>query len=155
MPDPGHAATARPDRPARQLQRRIPWPQPRPRRGLKRGQLAGRIQVEVSNVATGRVDIQVGFGTIRFYVEVKRELDNATDRALEKSYLAQAADYSGTNAALGQLLVFALTNYPDGVRHLSECAWVTTHRPAGSSVDRYVVVSIVIGNRDTPRTYSS
>ncbi len=122
---------------------------------LRRGQLAGRIQVEVSNVATGRVDIQVGFGTIRFYVEVKRELDNASDTALEKSYLAQAADYSGTNAALGQLLVLDLTNHPDGVRHLSECAWVTTHRPARSAVDRYVVVSVVIGNRDTPRTYSS
>lgn len=66
---------------------------------LRRGQLAGRIQVEVSNVATGRADVQVGFGTIRFYIEVKRELDDAADTALEKSYLAQAADYAGTNAA--------------------------------------------------------
>ncbi|WP_431884242.1 hypothetical protein [Micromonospora gifhornensis] len=121
---------------------------------LRGGQLAGRIQVEVSNVATGRVDVQVGFGTIRFYIEVKRELADATDASLERSYLAQAADYSGTNATLGQLLVLDLTEHPDGVRQLRETAWVATHRPAGSSVDRYVVVGVVIGNRSTPRSYS-
>ncbi|MBM0201957.1 hypothetical protein JNW90_01650 [Micromonospora sp. STR1s_5] len=121
---------------------------------LRGGQLAGRIQVEVSNVATGRVDIQVGFGTIRFYIEVKRELTNATDASLEQSYLTQAADYSGTNATLGQLLVLDLTKHPDGVRHLRETTWVAKHRPTGSGVDRYVVVGVVIGNRDTPRSYS-
>jgi hypothetical protein len=121
---------------------------------LRRGQLVGRIQVEVRNVATGRVDIQVGFGTIRFYIEVKRELNDATNASLEKSYLAPAADYSGTNAALGQLVVLDLTKHPDGVRRLKETAWVATHRPTGSAVDRFVVVGVVVGNRDTPRSYS-
>ncbi|ADU09669.1 hypothetical protein ML5_4161 [Micromonospora sp. L5] len=121
---------------------------------LQRGKLVGRVQFEVSHVATGRVDIQAGFGTVRFYIEIKRELHDASNAALEKSYLTQAADYAGTNSALGQLLVLDLTDHSDGVRHLRESAWVATHRPTGSSVDRYVVVGVVIGNRDTPRSYS-
>lgn len=121
---------------------------------LQRGKLAGLMQLEVSHVATGRVDIQAGFGTVRFYIEVKRELSDATNATLERSYLTQAAEYAGTNAALGQLVVLDLTDHNDGVRHLRETAWVATHRPTGSNVDRYVVVGVVIGNRDTPRSYS-
>ncbi len=121
---------------------------------LQRGQLVGRVQFEVSNVATGRVDLQAGFGTIRFYIEIKRELDNAANDALEESYVTQAADYTGTNAALGQLVVLDLTDHGDGVRHLRETAWVATHRPTGSTVDRYVTVGVVIGNRGTPASYS-
>jgi hypothetical protein len=121
---------------------------------LRRGKLAGHVDVEVPNVATGRVDIKLGFGAIRFYVEVKRELRDASRDTLERSYLAQAADYSGTSAALGILLVLDLTSHPAGVRHLSECAWVTRHRPAGSDVDRYVLVGVVVGNRRAPSAYS-
>jgi hypothetical protein len=121
---------------------------------LRRGQLAGRIEVEVRNVATGRADVRISFGTTRFYTEVKRELRDASRPALERSYLTQAADYSGTSAALGLLLVLDLAPHPSGVRHLSECAWVTRCRPANSDVDRYVVVGVVIGNRGTPSSYS-
>jgi hypothetical protein len=121
---------------------------------LRRGRLAGHVDVEVTNVATGRADIKLGFGAIRFYVEVKRELRDASGVALERSYLTQAADYAGTSATLGLLLVLDLTSHPAGVRHLSECAWVTRHRPANSGVDRYVVVGVVAGNRDAPSAYS-
>jgi hypothetical protein len=121
---------------------------------LRRGQLAGRVDVEVPNVATGRADIKLGFGTTKFFVEVKRELRDGSNHALERSYLAQAADYSGTSASLGILLVLDLTPHPTGVRHLSECAWVTRCRPANSAVDRYVVVAVVIGNRGAPSSYS-
>ncbi|MBQ0990711.1 hypothetical protein KBX08_11480 [Micromonospora sp. H61] len=121
---------------------------------LQRGKLVGRVQFEVSHVATGRVDIQAGFGTIRFYIEIKRELTDASNDALEHSYLTQAGDYAGTNPALGQLVVLDLTDHSDGVRHLRETAWVARRRPTGSSIDRFVVVGVVIGNRDTPRSYS-
>jgi hypothetical protein len=121
---------------------------------LRRGHLAGRVDVEVPNVATGRVDIKLGFGTTRFFVEVKRVLIDASDHRLVRSYLTQAADYSGTSATLGILLVLDLTPHPTGVRHLSECAWVARARPAHSSVDRYVVVAVVVGNRPTPSWYS-
>ena len=121
---------------------------------LRRGPLAGRIDVEVPNVATGRADIKVGFGATRFFVEVKRELRDSSRAALERAYLAQAADYSGTSATLGVLLVLDLTPHPTGVPHLSECAWATRWRPAGSGVDRYLVVGLVIGNRSTPSVYS-
>jgi hypothetical protein len=121
---------------------------------LRRGPLAGHIDVEVPNVATGRADIKAGFGATRFFVEVKRELRDSSRPALERSYLAQAADYSGTSATLGMLLVLDLTPHPTGVPHLSECAWVTHWRPAGSGVDRYLVIGLVIGNRPTPSTYS-
>jgi hypothetical protein len=121
---------------------------------LRRGSLAGRIDVEVPNVATGRVDIKVGFGTTRFYVEVKRERRDASNAALERGYAMQAADYAGTSATLGILLVLDLTAHPDGVRHLSECAWATRHRPSHSTIDRHIVVGVVIGNRATPSAYS-
>jgi hypothetical protein len=122
---------------------------------LRQGPLAGRIGVEIPNVATGRADVQISFGTTKFYVEVKREQSDASKRALERSYLTQAADYSGTSAALGLMLVLDLTPHPSGVRHLSDCAWVTRYRPTNSDVDRYVVVAVVIGNRGTPSTYSA
>jgi len=96
-------------------------------------------------------DIQASFGTVHFYIEVKREERDASNAALEKSYLRRAADYSGTSKALGQLVVLDLTDLTDGVRHLRETAWVTSHRPTGSEVDRYVVV----GNRGTPRSCST
>jgi hypothetical protein len=121
---------------------------------LRRGPLAGHIDVEVPNVATGRVDIKVGFGAIRFFVEVKRELRDSSRGVLERSYLVQAADYSGTSATLGMLLALDLTPHPAGVPHLSECVWVASHRPPGSEVDRYLVVGLVIGNRMTPSAYS-
>jgi hypothetical protein len=121
---------------------------------LRRGLLAGHIDVEVPNVATGRADIKVGFGATRFFVEVKRELRNSSRAELERSYLAQAADYSGTSATLGMLLVLDLTSHQAGVPHLSECAWVARQRPRGSTVDRYLVVCTVIGNRPTPSEYS-
>jgi len=121
---------------------------------LRRGQLGGRIDVEVPNVATGRADIKVGFGATRFFIEVKRELRDCSNQALERSYVAQAADYAGTSARLGALLVLDLSPHETGVRHLSECIWVTRYRPANSSVDRYVVVAVVIGNRGSPSSYS-
>ncbi|MEU7907338.1 hypothetical protein [Actinoplanes sp. NPDC049118] len=121
---------------------------------LRRGPLAGHVDVEVTNVATGRADIKVGFGATRFFVEVKRELRDAGAAALERSYLIQAADYSGTSATLGVLLVLDLTAHPAGVRHLAECAWVTRWTPPGSTVARYLVVAVVIGNRSTPSAYS-
>lgn len=121
---------------------------------IQRGKLAGRAQPEARNVSTGRADIQVNFGTVRFFIEVKREESDASDAAMEKSYLIQAADYSGTNPVLGQLVVLDLTKHADGVRHLRDCVWVTKHRPSGSGTDRYVVVGVVIGNRGTPRSYS-
>jgi len=121
---------------------------------LRRGPLAGQVDVEVPNVATRRADVKIGFGTTRFFVEVKRELRDGSNQALERSYLTQAADYSGTSATLGILLVLDLTPHPIGVRHLSECAWVTRHRPVGSTVDRYIVVAVTIGNRGKPSSYS-
>jgi hypothetical protein len=121
---------------------------------LRRGPLAGHIDVEVPNVATGRADIKVGFGAIRFFIEVKRELRNNSPAALERSYLAQAADYSGTSAALGMLLVLDLTPHPAGAPHLSECVWVAVHRQPGTTVDRYLVVGRVVGNRPRPSAYS-
>jgi hypothetical protein len=121
---------------------------------LRRGSLAGHVDVEVPNVATGRADIKVGFGVTRFFVEVKRELHDAGTASIERSYLVQAADYSGTSATLGVLLVLDLTAHPAGVRHLRECAWVSRWTPPDSAVPRHLVVAVVIGNRSTPSVYS-
>ena len=52
------------------------------------------VHLAISELATGRADIKVGFGATRFFIEVKRELRDSSRTQLERSYLAQAAGYS-------------------------------------------------------------
>jgi len=53
------------------------------------------VRAERSDIATGRADVTVRFGDVELVTEVKRELADATPQALERSYLGQAAEYSG------------------------------------------------------------
>lgn len=70
---------------------------------------------------------------------------------LEGRYLAQAAEYSNTNAPFGQLLILDLRPKSDtqGNMRVDEVVWTAVHRPKGATVDRAVVVGIVAGNRVT------
>jgi hypothetical protein len=110
--------------------------------------------VERSDIALGRADVIVTFGTIRYLTEIKRELTDATRQSIEEHYLYQAAEYGNTNVPFGQLLVLDLTPHPDGTARLDESVWLARHRPAGTTKDRMVVVGVVAGNRSTPHALS-
>lgn len=114
-------------------------------------EFAGRVGVERSDIATGRADVTVRFGDILLVTEVKRELSNATPQALERSYLGQAAEYSGSGEPFGQLLVLDLTDHTTGVRPLPDLAWVAERRVDPEASAQHVVVAVVVGNRPTPR----
>jgi hypothetical protein len=122
---------------------------------LATGQLAGLCSVEMSDVATGRADVLVTFGTIRYLTEIKRETARADKAKLEAKYLQQAAEYGNTNVPFGQLLVLDLAPHPDGTSRIDESIWVARHRPQGTNRDRSVVVGVVAGNRPTPSGLST
>jgi hypothetical protein len=122
---------------------------------LQTGPLSGLVAVEPSDIALGRADVIVTFGTIRYLAEIKRELTDSARERLEANYLHQAAAYGNTNAPFGQLLVLDLTPHPDGTPRLDESVWLARHRPRGAKKDRMVVVGVVAGNRPTPSELSS
>ncbi|WP_143271417.1 hypothetical protein [Amycolatopsis echigonensis] len=122
---------------------------------LQTGPLSGLVTVERIDIALGRADVIVTFGTIRYTTEIKRELTDPTPESLEENYLHQAAEYGNTNVPFGQLLVLDLTPHPDGTPRLDESVWLARHRPPGATKDRMVVVGVVVGNRLTPSDLSS
>lgn len=122
---------------------------------LMSGQISNLVQVEPINQAIGRADVLVHFGSLRYLTEIKKNHINNDRSYLEDQYLAQAAEYSNTNAPFGQLLVLDLTEKEKvGTLRVDELAWVTKHRPLGALVDRAVVAGVVTGNRYTPSEFS-
>lgn len=122
---------------------------------LQAGPLNGLVTVERIDIALGRADVVVTFGTIRYTTEMKREIVNSTPEFLEEKYLHQAAEYGNANVPFGQLLVLDLTSHPDGAPRLDEAVWLARHRPPGATKDRMIVVGVVAGNRLTPSELSS
>lgn len=113
--------------------------------------LAGRVGMEHSNIASGRADVITTFdGAQRYVTEVKRELNDASRGYLEAAYLAQALEYQSTSQPLGQLLVLDLTDHSAGTPHISQSVWVTHHRDDGGHITASAVVAVVHGNRPTP-----
>ena len=106
--------------------------------------------MEVSDVATGRVDVIVRIGEIKLTTEVKRELDDASRPSLERQYAAQASAYSGANVPFGQLLVLDLTDHSSGVPSLPDLAWVVEHLSKPDASPRHLVAALVVGNRPVP-----
>ncbi|MGW2748081.1 hypothetical protein [Streptomyces sp. NPDC001450] len=123
---------------------------------LQKGPLHNVVLVEPVDVGMGRADVMAHFGSLRYLTEVKQDATDNDHQYLESRYLAQAAEYSNTNAPFGQLLVLDLTPKDDtqGNLRVDEVAWTTTHRPRGATTDRAVVAGIVAGNRTTPSAYS-
>ncbi|GAA4240238.1 hypothetical protein GCM10022254_64170 [Actinomadura meridiana] len=123
---------------------------------LQSGSLQGVVQVEPINVGMGRADVMVHFGSLRYLTEMKQEDADNSRSYLEGKYLAQAAEYTNTNAPFGQLLVLDLTSKTSssGTMRVDELTWLASHRPQGATKDRYVVAGIVTGNRVTPSGYS-
>ncbi len=122
---------------------------------LATGQLGGLVSVEATDIATGRADVVVTFGTLRYLTEIKRELTNSSHANLEDKYIRQAAEYGNTNVPFGQLLVLDLTPQPDGAPRVDESVWLAQHRPPDATTDRMVIVGVVAGNRPTPHDLST
>jgi len=121
---------------------------------LATGQLGGSVSVEPTDIATGRADVIVTFGTLRYLTEIKRELSNSTRAKLEDKYIRQAAEYGNTNVPFGQLLVLDLTPHPYGAPRVDESVWLARHRPPGTTTERLVIVGAVTGNRPAPHDLS-
>ncbi|WP_406205180.1 hypothetical protein OH807_30380 [Kitasatospora sp. NBC_01560] len=123
---------------------------------LEHGKLHASVSVEPVNVAMGRADVLVQFGSLRYLTEIKQDPDDNSREHIEDAYLTQAAEYSNTNAPFGQLLVLDLTpkTSTSGTRRIDELVWTTKHLPAGAITDRAVVAGIVTGNRITPSAYT-
>lgn len=112
--------------------------------------LAGKAAVELTGTATGRADVVLRIGEIRLVTEVKRDDADASRAALESKYLAQAAEYSGSNVPFSQLLVLDLTDHTAGTPSLADCAWHAVHTPRAGVSPRNVVVAVVVANRPSP-----
>jgi hypothetical protein len=113
-------------------------------------ELAGRVHTEVSDVSTGRIDVHVRIGEIVISTEVKREQTDASQENLDQ-YLAQAAEYSGSNIPFSQLLVLDISDHRHGTRSLIDCVWTRSYTPTDRASPRHVIAAVVIGNRPTPR----
>lgn len=123
---------------------------------LEHGKLHASVSVEPVNVAMGRADVMVHFGSVRYLTEIKQDPDDNSRQHIEDAYLAQAAEYSNTNAPFGQLLVLDLTpkTSTSGTLRIDELVWTTKHLPKGATADRGVVAGVVTGNRITPSAYT-
>jgi hypothetical protein len=118
---------------------------------LSATELAGRVGMEHSNIASGRADVITTFdGAQRFVTEVKRELSDASRASLESAYLAQALEYQSTNEPFGQLLVLDLTDHAAGTSHINDSIWVTHRQDETGRITASALVAVVRGNRPTP-----
>lgn len=88
--------------------------------------LQGVVNIEVSGVSSGRVDVRFAFGPHRLITEVKRD-DAPFDAGALDKHLNQAGMYQASNARLGILLVLDLSDKSHGeMRSLENNVWVTT-----------------------------
>jgi hypothetical protein len=118
---------------------------------LKISPLAGRVGVELHDVAGGRADVYVTFDQAqRFIVEIKREKVDASRESIEAAYLTQTFEYQRTNVPLGMLLVLDLTSHAHGLPHLKDTIWVIHRDRLDGSTKRSAVIGIVAGNRPVP-----
>ncbi len=123
---------------------------------LDSGPLHHAVSAEPIDLALGRGDIIVRFDTLHYLAEIKKDDADNSRQHIETTYLTQTAEYGNTNVPFGLLLVLDLTpkTSSGGTLRLDELIWVATHRPAGSTVDRKVVVGVLPGNRLPPSEYS-
>lgn len=118
---------------------------------LSQGQLAGMTNMEVQEVAGGRVDIQLQFPGFRIYLELK--VDSTRVPVEEKAaYIRQAATYQATSVTIGFLIVLRTKAAKDKTlpQHLRDYVTHTTLPIDGSAIDRHVIMLEVPGGRTAP-----
>jgi hypothetical protein len=115
-----------------------------------RGNLPGAdVLPEVPGIATGRSDLYVNFGDVKFVVELKRH-HGVVDDIAARDYRAQAVGYQVTGPKLGMLGILELVDRPGPPPSLEECIWTRSYIPEGSDLVRHLVVFRVPGMLKTP-----
>jgi hypothetical protein len=116
---------------------------------LLNNDLGARVRREVP-AGGGRIDVFVEFDVDVFMAEVKRELSDPSNEALE-DYALQEALYLKATLAIGMLLVLDLTpgETPIDIR---DQAWVKRLpvQAGRNGSDRFVCIFRIKGNRQTP-----
>ncbi|MFE2159946.1 hypothetical protein ACFW9M_19285 [Streptomyces lydicus] len=111
----------------------------------------GTIQREVIDVASGRTDVTYTPGPgQRLVIEVKRRKTKAERKAVERDYLAQAANYTVTGPPFGMLLVGDHSNHAAGYSDFDDRLWITRYARSATEVPRLIVVGVLPIGRPTP-----
>ena len=112
---------------------------------------ASGVDLEPTNVASGRADIRLKSGPERLVVEVKREERDCSFDALCNAYAAQTTDYQNVSIRLGVLLVLDLaTPNREGTPHLTSLFEMREIQRCGESVSRLILIVKVPGRRKRP-----
>ncbi|WP_311271024.1 hypothetical protein [Sphingobium sp. WCS2017Hpa-17] len=119
------------------------------RQFVKGNLTTAEVLTEVEGIATGRSDLYVGFGGLRFIAELKRHF-GAVDRDVAKTYFGQAGAYQATNVRLGFLGILELVDRAGPPPTIAECLWHVNYIPEGSTLARHIIVFCVPGKLKTP-----
>lgn len=110
-----------------------------------------RVELEVSNVGAGRVDIAWRPHDELITMELKRDWKDITWDGLAGNYAAQAVSYQVSGRPINFFIVLDLTDKPDGLAALPACIHIRTlPGPAGDPRPRTLVMLRVQGNKRDP-----
>ncbi|MEW1552142.1 hypothetical protein [Streptomyces tsukubensis] len=110
-----------------------------------------RVELEVSNVGAGRVDIAWRPHDELITLELKRDWTNPTWDAYTKAFLPQAIAYQVNGRPLNFLVVLDLTDKPQGLAAVPACVHVrTVPGPADDPRPRTVIMLRIQGNKRDP-----
>jgi hypothetical protein len=113
--------------------------------------LAGYVDIEAMNVASGRADIRLSYGPFHLYLELKAD-DTQVPLAEKKAYIQQTVAYHGADVQISFLVVLRLApnDHRGAPPHISALVSHTTVTIGEGSEPRHVVMIEVPGNRLRP-----
>jgi len=115
------------------------------------GGLGLRVELEVSNIGAGRVDVAWRPHTEQITIELKRDWTDPNWDAIAGKYLAQAVSYQVSGPPINFFMVLDLTDKPDGLAALPACVEVrTVPGPAGDPRPRTLIMLRIQGNKRDP-----
>ena len=110
-----------------------------------------RVDLEVSNIGAGRVDVAWRPHTEQITIELKRDWADPTWDAVAEKYLAQAVSYQVSGPPVNFFMVLDLTDKPHGLAALPACVEVrTVPGPAGDPRPRTLIMFRIQGNKRDP-----
>ncbi|WP_330457434.1 hypothetical protein OIB37_11300 [Streptomyces sp. NBC_00820] len=110
-----------------------------------------RVELEVSNVGAGRVDVAWRPHDELITVELKRDWKDITWDGLADNYAAQAISYQVSGRPINFFIVLDLTDKSDGLAALPACVHIRTlPGPAGDPRPRTLIMLRVQGNKRDP-----
>lgn len=110
-----------------------------------------RVELEVSNIGAGRVDLAWRPHDQLITLELKRDWKDPSWDAYAERFLPQAISYQTNGPAVNFLVVLDLTDKPDGLAAIFSCITVrTVPGPAGDPRPRTVIMIRIQGNKRDP-----